>query len=367
MSQVVYFIENKSRGPQIAAEVLDTLQSTEKLLERAFICATGNNVILCGVVNLGSGVYSEGIIIWNNELFFFEGGTFGQYIVVNEQTTECNFCSGDRYRIFTIRTAKFTNSVSPGQEYLPVTPNIPELYHLTYNLVTLNQEVININNDIDNIYDEIDTINNFIDNIDNYITNFITNINNWDLTFDIGEIIGVSSAKVSQFDFTTPATAGIGKPGRYAKWAVCNGNNGTMDYGGVTLRGYKYNDNAHNFTTLGGGSDLIFLDKDNIPAHRHKYTAQYLEDDDNTDRFLLMKNLYLDPQLHLPGVIDHNFNILQTYTWGESGGGLWMSPFSANTGDGTDNISNQDELPIIPDPIDITNEYRTIVLIQKIA
>ena len=33
MSQLVYFLENKSRGPQIAAEVLDTLQSNYRLIE----------------------------------------------------------------------------------------------------------------------------------------------------------------------------------------------------------------------------------------------------------------------------------------------------------------------------------------------
>jgi hypothetical protein len=363
MSQLVYFLENKSRGPQIAAEVLDTLQSTEKLLERAFICATGNNVILCGVNNLGSGVYSEGIIIWNNELFYFEGGTFGQYIVVNEQTTECNFCSGDRYRIFTIRTTKFANSVSPGQEYLPVTPNIPELYHLTYSLVTLNQEVININNDITDIYQEINNINTFIDNIDTYITNFITNNNNWDLTFEIGEIIGVSSAKVSQFDFTNPATAGIGKPGRYAKWAICNGNNGTMDYGGVTLRGYKYNDNAHNFTTLGGGSDFISLDIDNLPAHRHKYFDAFLNACDGGSCF----SSSVDAHAIASGVNQGTITVgLGQISEGstQDRDAVW---YDRNTGDGTNNIGNQDEIPFIPDPIDITNEYRTIVLIQKIA
>lgn len=154
MSQLVYFLENKSRGPQIAAEVLDTLQSTEKLLERAFICATGDNVILCGVVN-NSGVYTDGLIIWDGELYYFEGGSFGNYIVVNEQTTECTFCSGDRYRIFTIRTAKFSNTVAPGQPNLPVTPDIPELFHLEYTLVELNQEITNIYNEIENLTNDV--------------------------------------------------------------------------------------------------------------------------------------------------------------------------------------------------------------------
>jgi len=362
MSQIVYFIENKSRGPQIAAEVLDTLQSTEKLLEKAFICVTGNNVILCGVNNLGSGVYSEGIIIWNSELFYFEGGTFGNYIVVNEQTTECNFCSGDRYRIFTVRTLKFTNSVSPSDEYFPVTPGIPELYHLTYNLITLNNQVINNTNAINDISTEINDINNFIDNIDTYITNFITNNNNWDLTFEIGEIIGISSSKLSQFDFTIPATAGIGKPGRYSKWAICNGNNGTMDYSGVTLRGYKHNDNAHNFTNPGGGSDNVVLNKNNIPRHKHIYAYQTME----------FENCQIAGVRSAAGGYDFGAdgqrrNQICAGNQNEgSGAGKDIYQYENNTGDGSNNINDQLELPITPNSVNIINKYKTIVLIQKI-
>ncbi len=38
-----------------------------------------------------------------------------------------------------------------------------------------------------------------------------------------------------------------------------------------------------------------------------------------------------------------------------------------NTGDGTDNIDNQDELQSTPDPVDVTNAYVTVIVVQKIA
>mgnify|MGYP000520625699 FL=1 len=51
----------------------------------------------------------------------------------------------------------------------------------------------------------------------------------WDLRFNIGDKIGISNINLVDFDFTNPFTAGIGKAGRYSKWAICNGNNGTED------------------------------------------------------------------------------------------------------------------------------------------
>lgn len=140
MANIIYLSENASKGIQVSAELLAMLQSTEKTLEEAFVCMMGNNGIVCGCVET-DGVYSPGLIIWNNELFYFEGGSFGAFLVVNSVTTNCVFCSGDTERIFTVRTAKLSDAVLPEQTYLVVTEGLPELYHPEYTFFTLDAQV----------------------------------------------------------------------------------------------------------------------------------------------------------------------------------------------------------------------------------
>jgi len=158
MSNIIYFTENKTKGVQVSAEVLDMLQSAEKTLEQAFICMMGNNGIVCGCTDIGGGIYSEGLIIWNNELFFFQGGSLAAYIVVEETTTECTFCNGNDYRIFTVRTAKFATSIPGGGTGVAVTANLPEFYHPEYTFFTLDAQVVQNTEDITNLDQRIDSI-----------------------------------------------------------------------------------------------------------------------------------------------------------------------------------------------------------------
>ena len=42
--------------------------------------------------------------------------------------------------------------------------------------------------------------------------------------------------------------------------------------------------------------------------------------------------------------------------------------FTSNTGDGTDNVGGtQGALQTTPDPVDVTNAYVTVIVVQKIA
>ncbi len=61
----------------------------------------------------------------------------------------------------------------------------------------------------------------------------------WDLSLQVGTKLGISNINLESFDFTNPFTAGIGT-GRYSKWAICNGNNGTEDLTEGTFRGFNH-------------------------------------------------------------------------------------------------------------------------------
>lgn len=158
MSNIIYFTENKTKGVQVSAELLDMLQTTEKTLEQAFVCMMGNNGIVCGCNNLGDGVYAEGLIIWNNELFVFKGGPLGAYIIVDSVTTNCVFCSGDTERIWTVRTAKFAASIPGDGTGIAVTADLPEFYHPEYTFFTLDAQVVQNTEDITNIQNDITDI-----------------------------------------------------------------------------------------------------------------------------------------------------------------------------------------------------------------
>jgi len=170
MSNIIYFTENKTKGVQVSAELLDMLQTTEKTLEQAFVCMMGNNGIVCGCNNLGGGIYAEGLIIWNNELFVFKGGPLGAYIIVDSVTTQCTFCSGDVERIWTVKTAKFAASIPDDGTGIAVTADLPEFYHPEYTFFTLDAQVVENTTDIANIEGDIVDIQGDITDIQTDIT-----------------------------------------------------------------------------------------------------------------------------------------------------------------------------------------------------
>lgn len=159
----------------------------------------------------------------------------------------------------------------------------------------------------------------------------------WDLGFAIGEKIGISALNLNKFDFSNIITAGKGTVGdRYAKWAICNGNNGTEDLTEGTFRGYSHLNPDYDMGVSGkdGGSDTlnIVLDKGNIPAHTHLIPSAGLE--------------------HANDVNPENQPVVDQ-----------MFPNGTVSEDGT-----ADGLKVSPDAIikDIRNTYKTVILIQKV-
>jgi hypothetical protein len=58
-------------------------------------------------------------------------------------------------------------------------------------------------------------------------------------------------------------------------WAICNGQNGTINLGGKALFGYDASDTDFDFTTTTiGGAKEVTLDINNLPAHNHSADTQ---------------------------------------------------------------------------------------------
>jgi hypothetical protein len=181
------------------------------------------------------------------------------------------------------------------------------------------------------------------DTVETTLITLLSSDEYWDLGLPIGTKLLISNSNLGDFT-TTGITAGKGIVGtKWAKWAICNGNmtNGVDDMRLRNLRGFDYADGAGNDVAgYHDGSDAVSLDITNIPPHKHKYTEN------------------------------------ETYNAGGSNGTIENAPVigdwknrvnTANTGDGTDNVSNELELQATPDPVDVTNAYVTVIVVQKIA
>lgn len=161
----------------------------------------------------------------------------------------------------------------------------------------------------------------------------------WDLGFQLGDSIIISNINLDKFDFTNPFTAGKGKnTGRYKKWAIKNGNNGTEDFTEGTFRGFDHTNSDYDESAKSGGSDTLSftLTKGNIPAHVHSYTENEFYDAGSSN-----------------GDVENAPSI-----------GDWKNRVNTtNTGNGV-----ADGLKTSPDAIneDIRNTFKTVIVIQKI-
>lgn len=169
------------------------------------------------------------------------------------------------------------------------------------------------------------------------LTVLLQDDNYWDLGFQIGDSIIISNVNLDKFDFTNPLTAGKGKStGRYKKWAIKNGNNGTEDFTEGTFRGFNHTNSDYDESAKAGGSDSlsITLTKGNIPAHTHTVGSAIEHAND------------LNPE---------NQQVIRE---------LNQTDALVNTGNGV-----ADGLKTSPDPINknIRNSFKTVIVIQKIS
>lgn len=191
------------------------------------------------------------------------------------------------------------------------------------------------------------------------VTTILTSDEYWDIGIPIGTKLAITEAQLANFNLVG-GSWGAGS-GKYSKWAICNGNNGTDDYKGLTTRGYDVNDADYDdaSSTNSAGSDSITLTIGNIPAHRHTGVAAITEDGSEA------VSLFADANT-LAGITKMNRESREGAQYG-SGSDQQEATVYYNSGDGTNNIDNQDELSTSPSSINIRNKYFTEIMIQKIA
>lgn len=268
MSRIALFTANGSNGFQLSQEVMDMLQTELQDIIKSFICVVGNEVIFCGVTGpTGGSIYSDGLVSWNNEFFYFEGGAFAQYLVVNEQRVQLTVCDNNAYDAYVVRTLRFQNTVDLGDTFVEVTnvdglgvfTRVDTIATLTQNYATLAQTVTD----------------NYTD-LSNQITNLTTVVNNNALT-DNSEIGDVKYIKdISQFDVSGLGNVGTTREGwalvtdANAQWKTALGFGGTFnDIDGRTLviAGTKYSV-LNQF-----GVDSVALTESEMPSHDHDYSG----------------------------------------------------------------------------------------------
>lgn len=191
------------------------------------------------------------------------------------------------------------------------------------------------------------------------VTAILTSDEYWDIGIPIGTKLAITEAQLANFNLVG-GSWGAGS-GKYSKWAVANGNNGTDDYRGLTTRGYDVNDSDYDdaSSTNSGGSDSITLAIGNIPPHRHTGVAAITEDGSESVSLFANANT-------LAGITKMNRVGREGAKYG-SGSDNQEGVVYYNSGDGTNNIDNQNELSTSPSAINIKNKYFTEIMIQKIA
>jgi hypothetical protein len=199
--------------------------------------------------------------------------------------------------------------------------------------------------------------------VENTLITLLSSDEYWDIGLPIGTKLLLSNSNLGDFT-TTGITAGKGITGtKWAKWAICNGNlaNGVDDFRLRNLRGFDYADGAGNDVAgFKAGSDTKSIDITNLPPHRHKYTffsPQYTDARDINAWKVIQAPIGNYDVSHPGGELG------SSQRDGDNGHYINM----ANTGDGTNNINDQDELQSTPDPVDVTNAYVTVIVVQKIA
>ena len=194
------------------------------------------------------------------------------------------------------------------------------------------------------------------------ITTILESDEYWDVGIPIGTKLSITEAQLSNFNLVG-GSWGVGS-GKFTKWAICNGNNGTDDYKGLTTRGFDINDSDYNDASYNNssGSDSVTLTRDNIPPHKHSYDWILTHDESGREVY---ENLHDSNISESSEEYSSTFTLLdpQNDTIGSEG----QTYYKVNTGDGTSNIDNQDELKSSADAIDIRNAYFTEIMIQKIV
>jgi microcystin-dependent protein len=269
--------------------------------------AVDGNVIISGCIDNGATV-SDGWVLFQDELFYFQGGTKSVFFVIDEQIQADNNQNGTSVNRYFTRTLKFgagANSYSfASLQRVETLVSLVQKNAATYgepSVILSGCDVSNVNNGVLDISPGTLMLNGKYYNAPAYTGSYpvyFTAINGiWennanspdDIAFtpwcsqylklvnkrnvtSIGEIL-MQIVDISDFD-----SSGLGQ-WIYKGFALCNGNNGTLDMRGRVPMGHddRLTDPSngiwsaeYNVLATVGGEKEHSLSIDEMPRHNHQ-------------------------------------------------------------------------------------------------
>jgi hypothetical protein len=152
-------------------------------------------------------------------------------------------------------------------------------------------------------------------------------------------------------------------------WGICDGRNGTPDLRGRFAVGMTDNNpdlgnpnaNKTEFLVAGATGGSSQIDISNLPPHRHLIGLTSVNDSGTSQS---INDLNSKISSDSKDITDLQAGSRITEDWSSSGTDLGDSIVWANSGDGTTNNNNRDELN--SSPIDYNQPYTTVIYVIKI-
>ncbi len=294
-------------GFPLEAEGLEFMQNSYiQGLSALAKLAGQNNVILMGLDDNGTTV-SDGWVLFNNELFFFQGGLKSSDFVIEETVTSLNNANGQSVPRYFKRVLKFgagaisyafgslkrVQSLFGLQEKLSLCLFESGVIISGCSVVSVNNNLITIGSGVVKVEDSFFVMPSYqgaypvyigLDGkwsnavaspsdigFEPYTSQYLVDVFKRNTT-PIGEMV-MRAVLSDQFDNT-----GLGVFSMKG-WAMCNGQNGTPDMRGRTVMGYdeRVNDPSNGiwdslYNNIGdwGGEKAHKLTIDEMPRHNHQ-------------------------------------------------------------------------------------------------
>jgi hypothetical protein len=280
MSRIIDFTTNSDKGFQLSDSVLNTLQTELQGLisglEKRFGSSPTAGTVLSGCRdgNLDN-TFDPGYVFWDEELFYFEGGAFNNFIIVSEVTTQLKFQDGNDYDAYTVRTLQFAAAIPGGGQGMAVTratvpAQIDQFCYISRTFCQMDSDLTQAEIDITNsltqtniteVQDMLFEIGDarFIRDITNFtdgLGDAATNRENWVL---VGDHVNAAVWKTALG--LDPAVTAADIQRRGITIAALPPAAGHLAYGAFI------------------GSDTVVIAEHNLPDHNHSMNSAITSDD----------------------------------------------------------------------------------------